>query len=235
MGVRANRLGASSATHAAQSSVVWLANTTIKFVHLSRLTIYIYITFAFHQSNYDDTNTVHRRLRSNLGDANFAFLTTIGVKSIEGVDITFAVAAAIVCVQGLLDTAVAMTKEFDERSVGHLTASLVVNHISRDEPVARYYCLVAREVVFLKNIIVADRVSRSRHCVPQASALARLWREREEIWRSFGGERRARSHVRQPAIRNHRLGRRFAASRHGWLDDDNGGASRFAYLFLAYF
>lgn len=76
---------------------------------------------------FDANNDVHRRIRKDLGEASFAFLTEKGVRSKEGIDITPVVAAAIVAVQGMLDTARALHREMDERGVAHLTASLTVN------------------------------------------------------------------------------------------------------------
>lgn len=76
---------------------------------------------------FDENNHVHRRIRKNLGDDNFEHLTTTGVKTSEGIDISSVVAAAIVAIQGMLDTARALEHEMDERGVAHLTASLTVN------------------------------------------------------------------------------------------------------------
>jgi hypothetical protein len=76
---------------------------------------------------YDAKNDVHRRIRSDLGESNFTFLTTEQVRTSEGIDVTSTVAAAIVAVQGMLDTARALQHEMDERGVAHLTASLTVN------------------------------------------------------------------------------------------------------------
>jgi hypothetical protein len=72
-------------------------------------------------------NGVHRRIREDLGEANFELLTKKGVKSKDGIDLTAAVAAAIVAIQGLISTAKALEQELDERGVGHLTASVTVN------------------------------------------------------------------------------------------------------------
>ena len=44
-----------------------------------------------------------------------------------GIDLTPVVAAAIVAVQGMTDTANALRREMDKRGVAHLTASLTVN------------------------------------------------------------------------------------------------------------
>lgn len=79
---------------------------------------------------YDESNAVHRRLRGTLGEANFELLSKRGVKTSDGIDITAAVAAAIVAVQGMLDTARALGHEMDERGVAHLTASTTVNRPS---------------------------------------------------------------------------------------------------------
>lgn len=76
---------------------------------------------------YNEKSDVHRRIRANLGEASYALLSKQGVKSYEGVDVTAAVAGAIVAVQGMLDTANALTREMDERGVAHLTASMTIN------------------------------------------------------------------------------------------------------------
>lgn len=78
-------------------------------------------------AHYDEKNDVHRRIKNDLGDANFAFLRETGVKTEEGIDIAAVVGAAIVAIQGMLDTANALKHEMDERGVAHLTASLTVN------------------------------------------------------------------------------------------------------------
>lgn len=76
---------------------------------------------------FDERNDVHRRIRSNLGEASYELLSKRGIRTKEGVDITAAVAASIVAVQGMLDTAHALTREMDERGLAHLTASATVN------------------------------------------------------------------------------------------------------------
>lgn len=95
-------------------------------------------------AHYNENNAVHRRLRADLGEENFAFLSQQGVKTEQGMDITPAVAAAIVAIQGMLNTARALTTELDERGVGHLTASITVNRTSADDPVI----YLARSTVF---------------------------------------------------------------------------------------
>jgi hypothetical protein len=77
--------------------------------------------------HYDERNDVHRRIKNDLGSGNLAFLSTEGVKTTEGIDITAVVAAAIVAVHGMIETAMALRTEMDERGVAHLTASLTVN------------------------------------------------------------------------------------------------------------
>jgi hypothetical protein len=78
-------------------------------------------------AGFDEKNGVHRRIKRDLGDANFDLLARKGVKVGGSVDVTAVVAAAIVAIQGMLDTARALTKEMDERGLAHLTASIVVN------------------------------------------------------------------------------------------------------------
>jgi len=94
--------------------------------------------------HFDEKNAVHRRVRADLGEKNFEFLSKKGVKTAEGIDITAAVAASIVAIQGMLNTAQALTKELDERGVGHVTASLTVNRTSMYDPVI----YLARATVF---------------------------------------------------------------------------------------
>lgn len=84
---------------------------------------------------YDETNSVHRRLRGDLGEDGFALLTGPGIRSEEGIDVSAAVAAAIIAVRGMVETAKALVGELDERGVGHLTASTTVNRASVADPV----------------------------------------------------------------------------------------------------
>lgn len=78
-------------------------------------------------SKYDPENMVHRRIRGDLGDKNFELLSKKKVMTTDGVDITAVVAAAIICVQGLHETANALKHEMDDRGFAHLTASITVN------------------------------------------------------------------------------------------------------------
>jgi hypothetical protein len=93
---------------------------------------------------YDQGNSVHRRLRKDLGEDSFAHLTGPGIQSAEGIDVGAAVAAAIVAVRGLVETAKALVDELDERGVGHLTASTTINRASMPDPVV----YLARATVF---------------------------------------------------------------------------------------
>jgi hypothetical protein len=94
--------------------------------------------------SYNAENGVHRRIREDLGEANFKYLTEHGVKTKDGVDVTAAVASAIVAIQGMLNTAAALETELDERGVGHLTASLTVNRPHLDDTIVYF----ARATVF---------------------------------------------------------------------------------------
>jgi hypothetical protein len=95
-------------------------------------------------AKYDERNDVHRRIKSDLGEDGFAFLSTEGVRTREGIDITAAVGAAIVAVQGMMDTARALQHEMDERGVAHLTASLTVNRSAMSDTMI----YLARATVF---------------------------------------------------------------------------------------
>jgi len=87
-------------------------------------------------TSYNADNAVHRRIRADLGEANFEYLSKNKVMTTDGkTDITAAVGAAIVAIQGMLNTAKALTTELDERGVGHITASITVNRISTHDPV----------------------------------------------------------------------------------------------------
>lgn len=87
---------------------------------------------------FNESNGVHARIRRVLGEANFELLSKKGVKTKEGVDITAVVAAAIVAVRGMQDTAEALTHEMDKRGVAHLTASTTVNRVSMRHTVMYY-------------------------------------------------------------------------------------------------
>lgn len=76
---------------------------------------------------FDPNNAVHVRLRSDLGEDNYAFLATEGVRTEDGVEITAVVTAAIVAIHGMHETARALRREMDQRGLGHLTASVTVN------------------------------------------------------------------------------------------------------------
>lgn len=93
---------------------------------------------------FDEKNAVHRRIRANLGEASFEHLAKQGVHTATGKDVTAAVAAAIVAVQGMLDTAHALRHEMDERGVAHLTASITVNRASTTDTII----YLARATVF---------------------------------------------------------------------------------------
>jgi hypothetical protein len=93
---------------------------------------------------YNPDNNVHRRLRADLGEENYEYLSKHGVKTRDGIDITMAVGASIVSVQGMVNTAKALETELDERGMGHLTASLTVNRPHLDDTIV----YLARATVF---------------------------------------------------------------------------------------
>lgn len=78
-------------------------------------------------AHHNEKNAVHRRLRSDLGEENFQHLREKGVKTSDGIDVTPAVAAAIVALRGMHNTAAALGDEMDERGMAHVTAAITVN------------------------------------------------------------------------------------------------------------
>ncbi|MEL6353180.1 MAG: hypothetical protein AAFR58_15720 [Cyanobacteria bacterium J06627_28] len=99
-------------------------------------------------TNYHPRNLIHRRIRDDLGEQNFQYLSSQHILTDEGVDITMAVAAAIVAIRGIRNTALALPQELDERGVAHLTASVTVNRPSRDDLVI----YLARATVFYGSV-----------------------------------------------------------------------------------
>lgn len=95
-------------------------------------------------TNYHPQNLIHRRIRDDLSEQNFQYLSSHQILTADGVDITMAVAAAIVAIRGVRNTAFALAQEMDERGVAHLTASTTVNRPSRDDLVI----YLARATVF---------------------------------------------------------------------------------------
>lgn len=82
---------------------------------------------------FNEKNGVHCRLRADLGEENFQFLTANPFLSAEGVDVTSVVAAAIVAIQGMQNTLTALTGEMDERGLGHVTAAITINRPEQDD------------------------------------------------------------------------------------------------------
>ena len=84
-------------------------------------------------TNYDEDNAVHRRLRADLGEENFQFLTEKPFLSKEKINVSAVVAAAIVAIQGMQNTLAALTGEMDERGLGHVTAAVTINRPDQDD------------------------------------------------------------------------------------------------------
>ncbi len=95
-------------------------------------------------TEYHPDNLIHRRLRNDLGEENFELLSHNSIYTDEGVNITMAVAAHIIAIRGVYNTALALAQELDERGLAHLTASTTVNRPSRDDLVI----YLARATVF---------------------------------------------------------------------------------------
>lgn len=100
-------------------------------------------------AHYNEKNGVHRRLRADLTEAGFAHLREHPVKTADGIDVTPAVAAAIVSVRGMLNTAQALAHEMDERGLAHLTATMTVNRPGRLDTIV----YLGRATVFDGEII----------------------------------------------------------------------------------
>jgi hypothetical protein len=81
-------------------------------------------------NHYDLTNMHHVRIRGDLGEENYEYLTREGIRTPEGIDIAPAVASAIIAVTGMDNTVQALAQELGERGVAHLTASDIVNRAS---------------------------------------------------------------------------------------------------------
>mmetsp|Transcript_55413 Transcript_55413/g.113300 ORF Transcript_55413/g.113300 Transcript_55413/m.113300 type:complete len:532 (-) Transcript_55413:449-2044(-) len=96
--------------------------------------------------HFNLANGVHVRLRNDLGEANYQFLTHNEVKADDGSPINFLIAAAIIAVQGMQNTLDALGPggELDSRGVGHCTAQVQINNGDNDECIL--YC--ARGTVF---------------------------------------------------------------------------------------
>jgi hypothetical protein len=98
-------------------------------------------------NGYNDANAVHKRLRADLGEANYEFLSSHQVLADDKTTpITYLVAAAIVAIRGMLNTAKALTVEMDERGVGSCTASVTINSAVVGEP--DWVLYLARSTVF---------------------------------------------------------------------------------------
>ena len=84
---------------------------------------------------YDSGNTDHKRIRDDLGEANFDYLSSNKIFAQSGEDITYVVAAAIVAVTGMYTTIQGLTNEMGEKGLSHLTASMILNRTSLDDTV----------------------------------------------------------------------------------------------------
>src|SRR5204863_5012488 len=93
---------------------------------------------------FNPANPVHARLRRDLGEENFEFLSRNKVLADDGHDVTAAVAAAIIAIQGMINTAKALAVELDERGVAHLTACTTVNRVDKNDTLL----YLARATVF---------------------------------------------------------------------------------------
>jgi len=98
---------------------------------------------------YNDDNLVHRRIRRDIGEENYALLTTRGIRTEDGTDISTVAAAALLAIRGMMNTARALATELDERGVGHLTASVTVNRVGQSDTTL----YVRRATVFQGEVV----------------------------------------------------------------------------------
>ncbi|MEM9002432.1 MAG: hypothetical protein AAGE59_02780 [Cyanobacteria bacterium P01_F01_bin.86] len=110
-------------------------------------------------TNYHPDNLIHRRIRNDLGERNFQYLSHQRILTDDGIDITMAVAAIIVAIRGVRNTAFALAQELDERGLAHLTASTTVNRPSRDDLVI----YLARATVFNGKIRMQSLGTEAKH------------------------------------------------------------------------
>jgi hypothetical protein len=110
-------------------------------------------------SDYHPKNLIHRRIRNDLGEKNFRYLSSDRILTDGGVEITMAVAAMIVAIQGIRSTAFALAQEMDERGLAHLTASTTVNRPSRDDLVI----YLARATVFNGEIKIQSMGTQAKY------------------------------------------------------------------------
>eukprot|EP00294_Goniomonas_avonlea_P000732 CAMPEP_0114551504 /NCGR_PEP_ID=MMETSP0114-20121206/6640_1 /TAXON_ID=31324 /ORGANISM="Goniomonas sp, Strain m" /LENGTH=910 /DNA_ID=CAMNT_0001736345 /DNA_START=301 /DNA_END=3034 /DNA_ORIENTATION=+ len=86
--------------------------------------------------SYNGSNPVHRRLRRDLGEDNYDFLSSAprwaaGDKGDRMVALNAVVAAAIIVVRGAMNTLNCLHKTIKERTCAHVTASILVNRASK--------------------------------------------------------------------------------------------------------
>jgi hypothetical protein len=108
-------------------------------------------------TDYHPQNLIHRRIRDDLGEKNFQYLSSNQILTDDGIDITMAVASCIVAIRGIRNTAFALTQELDERGLAHLTASTTVNRPSRDDLVI----YLARATVFNGHVCIQGLGSKA--------------------------------------------------------------------------
>eukprot|EP01041_Mallomonas_annulata_P006948 gene6948-14104_t len=102
--------------------------------------------------SYDASNPVHIRLRNDLGEANYEFLTTHQILATpDKTPVTHLVASCIIAITGMISTASALVSELDERGVGSLTATVTINAASENIGVPDNIIYLGRATVFGYN------------------------------------------------------------------------------------
>eukprot|EP00961_Rhodomonas_salina_P292898 3933303-Rhodomonas_salina.1 len=88
-------------------------------------------------TNFNLGNPVHVRLRNDLGEANWNYLSKNDVLADDGSPVRFLIAAAIIAIQGMRNTIDALGPggELDSRGIGHMTAQVQVNNLENKETI----------------------------------------------------------------------------------------------------
>lgn len=111
-------------------------------------------------NSFNPQNAVHVRLRKDLGEDNYEHLSKNQILANDGTPVTYLVAAAIIAIQGLVNTAKALVDEMDERGVAHLTAMVTVNQASigtSDNVVYLARCTVFQKVIKFQGLGVNSK------------------------------------------------------------------------------
>jgi len=103
-------------------------------------------------TSYNSENTVHKRLRADLGEDNFDFLRNHKILMEDGTDITFLVAAAIISIEGMKSTAKYCALGSDNRTLSHITSNCSIN--KKNSTKGLYAIYLGRATVFQRKVLL---------------------------------------------------------------------------------